>query len=87
MQREQSDMPPDMAWQVIRTAYRSSRELSEFLSVLKSQGDKDDYEFYRKGIATAIHLIHVELTDRALSRHPQLQKRIDQEIETFGSIR
>ncbi len=80
-------MNSDMAWQVIRAAYRSSRELNEFLYILKSQGDKDDYEFYRKGIATAIHLIHVELTDRALSRHPELEQRIERELAEFGKIR
>jgi hypothetical protein len=80
-------MDIDLARHIVRTAFHSGRELEELLGPLKEQCGEDEYDDYAKAIATAIAAIQLEVMNRALASHPDLEKEIEASIATFGRYR
>jgi hypothetical protein len=60
--------------------------LQELLRFLKEHGSTEEYERYRLAIATAIDAINVQLTSKVLAARPELEQRIEAELNTFGRI-
>lgn len=79
-------MEAPTAWQVIRTVFRCSAELQKLLPDLKRACSAEEYNTYLRAIGTAIATFNVELLDRVLAGHPELERRIDTDIERFGRL-
>ena len=79
-------MAQDPAWRIIQTAFRCSAELQELLRFIKEQGSAEDYERYRLSIAAVIDSINVQLTGTVLAVHPELEKRIENELKQFERL-
>jgi hypothetical protein len=79
-------MDSTLAWELIRVAFRVSRELQELLPRLKEQCSTEEYADYARGIAGAIHGINVALIDKAITAHPELAVRIETDLDKFGEI-
>jgi len=80
-------MDIDMARDVIRAAFRSSSELLNLLSTLKSRCRPDEYQEYARSIAAAVDAIGSSLTNKALAEHPELKSEIDASIAKTGRYR
>jgi CRISPR/Cas system-associated protein Csm6 len=79
-------MTQDPAWRIIQSAFRCSAELQDLLQFLKEHGSSGEYERYRLAIAAAIDTINVQLTGKVLSARPELEHRIETELNTSGRI-
>ena len=77
-------MDINLARQVARSAFRSSRELGNLIPVLKQTLDADEFQIYSKAIATAIATIQVEVVNRVTTAHPGLEAEIEDSIEKKG---
>jgi hypothetical protein len=80
-------MDVDLARDMIRTAFRSSSELQEFLGVLKERCSPEQYKDYSRGIAVAIDAIGVALISKALAAHPELNAEVEVSIASHGRYR
>ena len=69
----------DLARHVIRTAFRSSRELGGLLGVLKQHCKPDEYDGHARDIAAVIASIQLKVVGRITAARPEL----DAEIETM----
>jgi hypothetical protein len=65
-----------MARHLIRTAFRTSRELSEALALLKQHSRPDEYAHHAARVGTAIDAINVALVGPSVARHPELKDEI-----------
>jgi hypothetical protein len=74
------------AWQMIRTAYKCSAELQVLLRALKENCPPEEYRGHARAIAAAIDSLGVQLIDRAVQAYPDLQKRIESDIATYGRL-
>jgi hypothetical protein len=79
-------MDIDLARDMIRTAFRSSSELQEFLGVLKQRCSPEECKDYSRGIA-AIDAIGVALINKALAEHPELNAEVEASIARHGQYR
>jgi hypothetical protein len=79
-------MKADAAWQIVKAGFRSSAELQGLLEFLKSNCSPQEYQIFSRAIATAIHSINVELTDRVLRDHPEMAERIESDLARFGRL-
>jgi hypothetical protein len=80
-------MDVDLARDMIRTAFRSSSELQDFLGVLKQRCSPEEYKDYSRGIAAAIDAIGVALINKALAVHPELNAEVEASIARYGQYR
>jgi hypothetical protein len=80
-------MDVDLARDMIRTAFRSSSELQNFLGVLKQRCSPEQYSDYARGIAAAIDAIGVALINKALAAHPELNAEVEAAIAAHGRYR
>ncbi len=79
-------MDKDMAWAAIQTAFRCGAELQSLLAELKQRCSADDYKKFAAGVAAAIDTVNVQLIDRALKAHPDLEDRIESDLKKAGRI-
>jgi hypothetical protein len=79
-------MEQDVAWRIIQAAFRCAADLQGLLEFLKENCSADEYRHYALGIAVAVDSVNVQLTDRALSAHPELADRIKSDLAKFGHI-
>ena len=79
-------MKQEIAWQVIRSAYRCSADLQVLMKVLKANCTADEYKPFAFAIATVIDTINVQLTDRVVEKNPELGKRIESDIAKYGRL-
>lgn len=77
-------MDINMARHVIRTCFRSGRELETLLDLLKEHCDAQEYKSYATAIATAIASIHVEVVNRITDSHPGLEDEMEAVISKYG---
>jgi hypothetical protein len=80
-------MNVDLARDMIKTAFRSSSELQDFLGVLKRRCSAEEYKNYSRGIAAAIDAIGVALINKALAAHPELNAEVEASIVRHGQYR
>jgi hypothetical protein len=80
-------MNVDLARDMIKTAFRSSSELQDFLGVLKQRCSPEEYKDYSPGIASAIDAIGVALINKALAAHPELDAEVEASIAMHGRYR
>lgn len=79
-------MDSAMAWELIRVAFRVSRELQALLRRLKDDCSAEEYADFARDIARAIHGINTALIDKAFAAHPELESRIETDLDKFGEI-
>jgi hypothetical protein len=72
---------------MIKTAFRSSSELQQFLGILKQRCSPEEYKDYSRGIAAAIDAIGVALINKALAAHPELNVEVEASIARHGKYR
>jgi hypothetical protein len=80
-------MNVNLARDMIKTAFRSSSELQDFLGVLKQRCSPEEYKDYSRGIAAAIDAIGVALINKALAAHPELNGEVEASIARHGQYR
>jgi Ni,Fe-hydrogenase maturation factor len=79
-------MNEDLAWQIVRIAFRSSRELQDLLALLKERASAEEYQVYASGIARAIDAINDALLNPVTTAHPEFVDRIEAELDAHGQI-
>jgi hypothetical protein len=79
-------MDKEVARQIIRISYRSGAELQSLIPVLKARCDADDYKYFVQQIAMAIDGIHVALVDAAVTRFPELEKEMEENLTRTGRV-
>lgn len=79
-------MEKELAWEVVRVAFRSSRELQGLLALLKDRATPDDYQALAPRVAQGIDAINDALLNPVLAAHPELFDRIEAELEAHGRI-
>jgi hypothetical protein len=80
-------MNVDLARDMIKTAFRSSSELQDFLGALKQRCSPEEYKDYSRGIAAAIDAIGLALINKALAAHPELNAEVEASIARRGQYR
>jgi hypothetical protein len=65
-------MDIDVVQHVVRTAFRSGRELEGLLALLKAHCSPGEYQTFAKAIAAAIASIHIEVVNRVIASYPAL---------------
>lgn len=79
-----SIMDIDLARQMVRVAFKVSRDLQEVLRALKARCPEEEYRDLARGIAAAIDGVGRGLTSKAISSHPKLEAEIDASITKTG---
>ena len=79
-------MDEELSWQIVRVAFRSSRELQELLRLLKDRASAEEYRVYAAGVARAIDAINDALLNPITSAHPEIADRIEAELDAHGHI-
>ena len=74
----------DVARHVARAAFRSSRELSDLIPLLKGSLSTEEYAHYAKAIGLAVAAIQIEVMNKVTSDHPGLDAEIEASINRFG---
>lgn len=77
-------MDINVARHVIRTCFRSGRELETLLDLLKEHCDAQEYKSYATAIVAAIASIHVEIVNRVTDAHPGLESEMEALISKYG---
>lgn len=80
-------MTETSAWQMIRTAYKCGADLQTLMRMLKERCPPGEYDGHARAIATSISSLNLNLVGRALKAYPNLQNRIESDIETYGRLR
>jgi len=78
-------MDISLARTVLRGAFRSADELQQLLPKLKEGCDADEYASYSKAIATAVAEIALEVTNRVITDHPDLEAEVEESIARTGT--
>ena len=76
-------MDIDLARHLIRTALRTTRELTEALDLAKRALPADEYRRFGQQIAGAIQTVHGVLIDRAVAAHPALEAEVEASIARY----
>lgn len=76
-------MNADVARHVVRAAFRSSRELSDLLPLLKAHLNQVEYQNYAKAIAAAIAAIQLEVLNLVTVGRPELETEIETQISKY----
>ncbi len=79
-------MDIELARHVIRVVFRSEHELGDLLEVLKAHCGEEEYKTYAKAIASAVASINLEVMNRVIAAHPELEAEIEASIETYGAL-
>ena len=74
----------DLAREMIRVAFATSRELQDLTALLKRQLDADEYKEHSLANAAAIAGIGDALTNKALAAHPELKDEIEAKLAKYG---
>lgn len=77
-------MDIDLAREMIRVAFATSRELQDLMALLKRQLDADEYKEHSLAIAAAIAEIGDALTNKALAACPELKDEIEAKLAKYG---
>ena len=76
-------MDQDLARHVIRTSFRTTRELGNLLAMMKQHLNEQEYRNYSHGIATAIDAIQVALLNTTFASHPELKAEVENSINKY----
>lgn len=74
----------DVARHVVRTCFRSGRELEGLLALLKAHCSPDEYQTFAKAIAAAIASIHTDVVNRVIATYPALEAEVEGDIQKHG---
>jgi hypothetical protein len=77
-------MDKDVAREIIRQVFRSEKELTSLLPMLKERCSEQDYVEWARQVASAIDWINVDLLNRVLARFPELETEIDDNLRRTG---
>ena len=77
-------MDKDVAREILRQVFRSEKELSSLLPVLKEGCSEKDYAEFARQVASAIDSINVALLNKVLARFPDLEVEIEQNLRRTG---
>jgi hypothetical protein len=77
-------MDIDLAREMVRAAFRASRELEAMLKTLKARCPEDEYRDLALGIAAAVDSVGTALIRKAIAAHPNLEAEIDASITKTG---
>jgi hypothetical protein len=80
-------MDINLARDVIRAAFRSARELQGLLPSLKEGCKASEYEMYLKGVARVLADLSLEVTNKVIAEHPELEAEIEAGIAEHGDYR
>ena len=77
-------MDIDVARHVMRSVFRSARELEALIPLLKEHCDAEEYATYGNGVAMVLAAMSTELSGKLLAAHPELSQEIDADIAKYG---
>ena len=77
-------MDIDMARDIARAAFRSTRELGALVPILKDRLEPREFDSYAKAIASAIAGIQLDIVNRLIAEHPALEAEIETAINRTG---
>ena len=73
-----------LARHLLRSAFRSSRELGELVPLLKEKLPPEEYERYARAIATTIASIQLDVVNLLTAEHPGLESELETSIAIYG---
>ena len=76
-------MDRDLARYVIRTSFRTTRELGTLLPLLKQHLIEQEYKDYARGIASAIDAVNVALINTTFASHPELKAEVEASMAKY----
>jgi len=79
-------MDRDLARHVIVASFRSFRELTMLLPLLKEHCDAAEYEIFAKAIAAVGVEIQMEVRKKAFALYPDLEQEIQGKIDKYGAL-
>ena len=79
-------MDKNVAWNLVRTAFRCSTELQNAIHLLNNHLKAGDARQHISNIAAAIDAINVALLDPALAAFPELSAEIEQSLSRYGRV-
>lgn len=74
----------EIARTIARAAFRSSRELGALIPILKNSLNDEEFRIHSKAIATAIASIQLEIVNKLIADHPNLEAEIESAIKRDG---
>lgn len=78
-------MDIDLAREVVRGAFRSAQELQALLPRLKAGCSAEEYQAYARAIGAAVAEITLQVVNRALEAHPELEAEVEASIARTGA--
>jgi hypothetical protein len=79
-------MTPAVAWQMIRAAYKCAGDLQVVMWALKESCPPEEYVGHARAIANSIATLNESLIEPAVQAYPELEQRIESDIERFGHL-
>lgn len=77
-------MDKGLARDVVRSVFKSGRELESLLPILKQRCTESDYVVFRQQIAKAIDGIHSSVLKSTLDKFPELNAEIEANLAVTG---
>ena len=77
-------MDINVARYVIRASFRSGQELETLFNLLQSHCDPNEYKTYTTAIATVVASIQLEIVNRIVASHPDLEDEMEKIISKYG---
>jgi hypothetical protein len=79
-------MEKDLARHIVVASFRSFRELTALLPMLKEHCDNTEYESFAKAIAAVGFEIQMQVRNRAVALYPNLEQEIKTKIDKYGAL-
>jgi hypothetical protein len=76
-------MDRELAKHVVISAFRSMRELTDLLEMLKEHCEATEYDSYLRGIGDVCAHIGTDLIDKAMAGHPDLKSELEAKMKKY----
>jgi hypothetical protein len=77
-------MEKELARIVLSASYRSGRELSNIVPILKEFCPPDEYERIVFAIGSILHEMETEVHKKIFEQHPDLEAEIEERVQKYG---
>lgn len=79
-------MDLDLVRHVAVKGFSAMSKLTALLDLLRNHCEPEEYESFRRAIASCAANISIEIIDRALTPHPALEREIEERVQKYGVV-
>lgn len=79
-------MDNELARHIAMTAFRSSANLNDLISLLKQHCSEDEYQVYLEAISAISGDIAYKVLKKIYDEHPDIERDIDNRIDKYGLL-